>query len=195
MGNLYSVPYVPHIINVVEPTTDMRLALDIPKNAYVFGRYGGADTFDISWAWSAINRVLYKDESVYFLFMNTNKPDINFVDPKRVIFLPPVSNPYQKSSFIYACDAMLHARSRGETFGISVGEFAVAGRPVLTYGASGERAHIYQLGPLGIVYFSEDELVKWMFYLIESPNSALRSHYDECSSRNVMMRFKEVFLT
>ena len=38
----------------------------------------------------------------------------------------------EKSRFLYACDAMIHARADGETFGMAVAEFSVHNRPVLT---------------------------------------------------------------
>jgi hypothetical protein len=89
---------------------------------------------------------------------------------------------------------MLHARLRGETFGIAVGEFALAGKPVLTYGASGERAHIEQLGPLGFTYFSPEELTELLLKLPKMSKPVERSYYDENSPKKVMTRFKEVFL-
>jgi hypothetical protein len=53
---------------------------------------------------------------------------------------------------------MLHARLHGETFGLAVGEFAVLGKPVITFGASRERAHLDMLGEHGRVYRTEQEL-------------------------------------
>src|SRR3989337_229670 len=85
--------------------------------------------------------------------------NLPFVDPKRVICVDPSLNPWLKKAFINSCDAMLHARGRGETFGIAVGEFAVSGKPVITYDLSGERAHIHELGNKGIYYDSEEKLV------------------------------------
>jgi glycosyltransferase involved in cell wall biosynthesis len=194
MADQYHVQYVPHIVHLSPPVHDMRLQYGIPRDAFVYGRHGGSDTFDVFWAWKSINRALEQDKNIYFMFMNTDNPIRKLYDPKRVIFLPPTANKHYKSSFIWSCDAMLHARLRGETFGIAVGEFALAGKPVLTYGASGERAHIEQLGPLGFTYFSPEELTELLLKLPKMSKPVERSYYDENSPKKVMTRFKEVFL-
>jgi hypothetical protein len=48
----------------------------------------------------------------------------------RIHFLPGTADPLAKSQLVRGCDAMLHARRAGETFGLAVGEFAAAGKPV-----------------------------------------------------------------
>ena len=193
MSAKYGVPFVPHIVRSSLPTMDFRMKYNIPKKARVFGRHGGSDTFDISWAWDAVNDALYLDKNVYFLFLNTDYPQgVNFYDGKRVVFVDQTADENFKASFIGACDAMLHARSRGETFGIAVGEFAVAGKTVLTYGESGERAHLEYLGPLAYVYNNKAQLLKGLMEV--KPNAHLRSHYDQFTPEKVMSTFKEVFL-
>lgn len=192
MGERYGVPFVPHIIQSKASISDFRYKYAIPQTAKVFGRHGGADTFDIPFVWSAINRVLKVDPLIYFVFMNTERPDVEIFDPRRVIFISETSNDYYKFSFINACDAMLHARGRGETFGVAVGEFAVAGKVVFTYGDSPERAHIQQLGGLGYLYYSENDLVKGL--LGAGLKSDFRSGYDQFTPDNVMEKFKEVYL-
>ena len=42
----------------------------------------------------------------------------------------------EKEAFYRTCDAMLHARRDGETFGLAVAEFSVRNKPVITKGAS-----------------------------------------------------------
>jgi len=44
------------------------------------------------------------------------------------------------------CDAMIHARDTGETFGLAVAEFAVLRKPVITFEGSKEKAHLEMLG-------------------------------------------------
>jgi len=51
----------------------------------------------------------------------------------------------EKARFFATCDIMLHARLHGETFGLAVGEFAVLGKPVITFAGSRERAHLEML--------------------------------------------------
>ena len=47
----------------------------------------------------------------------------------------------QKVKFINTCNAMLHARSLGESFGLSCAEFAIKNKPIFTYGFCRQRAH------------------------------------------------------
>lgn len=196
MGEKYNIPWVPHIVKLAEPDQDLRKKYDIPKDAIVFGRHGGMDTFDIPWVWDAINAAMILNDNIYFMFLNTEIPNANFTRPDRLIFIGNTSNQHFKSSFIHACDSMLHARNRGETFGIACGEFAIAGKPVLTYGGSGEKAHLRYLGSQGKHYNNKVELLhllledwrRWNF------GGFNRSIYDEFTPEHVMAKFKEVFL-
>ena len=67
------VPVVPHIVRPRDAIGgDMRRELGIAPSTTVFGRYGGADTFSIDFAQSAVVDVAKAcPESVVFLFMNT----------------------------------------------------------------------------------------------------------------------------
>lgn len=194
LGAKHNSPYVPHIVDLFETSDDLRSTLAIGKDAIVFGRHGGADSFDIVWAWSAINRALEARDNIYFLFMNTNRPDIEFYDDSRVIFVDPTFSPYQKRVFINTCDAMIHARARGETFGIAVGEFASLGKPIITYGLSPERNHLEEV--MCYTYNDEDELY---WHLVENEwlkedKSEFWKGYTQYTPENVMAKFKEVFL-
>jgi hypothetical protein len=80
--------------------------------------------------------------------MNIDK----FTNHPSVIFLEGTYDLHEKSSFVNACDAMIHARSGGETFGLAVSEFALSNKPIITYELSGERSHIEILGERGIYY-------------------------------------------
>lgn len=197
LGQRNNVPWVPHIIHLPNNSNDLRNDLGIPPMATVFGRHGGRETFDIPFAWYAINRALKEREDIYFLFLNTDNPSIDFYDPKRVIFLEETSDPSYKTAFINTCDAMLHARGRGETFGIAVGEFDVMDKSVLTYGNSPEQAHIAQAAR-HYVYYDEDDLVSRIL-LIDWASRNKNPAYDNIGYKKftpeyVMQKFKEVFL-
>jgi len=192
MGSRYNLPYVPHIINTSYPTHNLRNLLGIPLNAVVFGRHGGADTFDIPWVWNAIKRITEERDDVWFLLMNTDGPASQVELPDRVVFVAPTAIPENKASFINACDAMLHARQRGETFGIAVGEFAMRGRPVITYRESPERAHIEELKDSAIQYSDEDELYRILDDFM--PLQDWSPKYTDYTPELVMAKFKEVFL-
>lgn len=158
-----TLPYVPHMIDLPRCGGNLRSELGIPADAIVFGRYGGKETFDIPFTKRVIYSVAKKRPDLYFLFMNTDnfinnqsyfkKKILNYiVSPiafsrknfPNVIFLEGVSDPEKKVKFIQTCDAMLHARKQGESFGIACGEFSIKNKPVITCNAKfiKERSHI-----------------------------------------------------
>ncbi|MCL2242936.1 MAG: hypothetical protein FWC03_00535 [Treponema sp.] len=62
------------------------------------------------------------------------KPFIEISDMgKNIIFLPRNTDVNFKEIFINTCDAMIHARSDGETFGLSIAEFSIKNKPVITW--------------------------------------------------------------
>lgn len=194
LARLHNTVFVPHIIGLPETTGSLRSSLGIGENDIVFGRHGGADSFNIVFAWSAINRALKARDDVWFLFMNTDAPNMQFYDGKRVIFMDATADPFQKRVFINTCDAMIHARERGETFGIAVGEFASLGKPVITYGLSPERNHLEEV--MAYTYNNEDELY---WHLVENEwlkddKSEYWTGYTQYTPELVMTQFKEVFL-
>jgi len=147
---------VPHIVEKLpEPTYDLREKFGISKNKTVFGCYGGSTEFNITWVHEVIKNTLKERDDIVFLFMNINRftedhPNIIHLDGTWVL--------EEKSAFINACDAMLHARLYGETFGLSCGEFALENKPIITYAGSGERNHIEVLSDRGIYYNSMEEI-------------------------------------
>ncbi len=150
-----NVPVLPHMISVDSHTDSFRAELGIPAGATVIGRYGSYETFDIRFVQSTVLEMVSRNPNLVFLAMNTTP----FANHPRIIYLPRTTDAYVKRKFINTCDVMLHARSRGETFGLSCGEFAVCGKPILTYGKSPERAHIDILGQSATVYSSKEDLV------------------------------------
>lgn len=187
------VPFVPHVVALPETTENLRKFFRIPANSFIFGRHGGADTFDIPWAWSAIRRVLDSSDDTFFLFMNTENEPADIRNHPRVIWMEPTADPLRKRIFINTCNAMIHARSRGETFGIAVGEFAICGKPVVTYSESHEKAHLKELGSFAYLYKDEDSLYKQMMSLIKKPG--LTWGYGQYTPELVMKKFEEVFLS
>ena len=192
LGDRDKVPWVPHIVDLPYYSTTFREYLKIPEEATVFGRYGGSDTFDISWVWEAIKFIVTKRKDVFFIFMNTDKPeDMNH---PQVKFLPEVIDVSQKRQFINTCDAMLHARSRGETFGLAVGEFAFCGKPVFTYANSYEKSHLNELSRLGYDKYFYRTYAELCEMLSEFKCGEKAFAYTQYYPEQVMERFKKVFL-
>lgn len=185
------VPYVPHMIRLKKQKGNFRKDLGIPENAIVFGRYG-SKTFDIDFVKETINTISNEANNIYFLFMNTEEFNS---DPEKVFFIEPTESETLKAEFINTCNAMIHARQRGETFGLSCGEFSIMNKPVISYRNSPEIAHIEMLGDKGIYYRNRQELYKILtsfpdWYKKDFDYNAYRDY----SPEKVMQKFKEVFL-
>lgn len=189
-------PFVPHMINFTEDTTeDLRKQLGIPRNARVFGYYGGAQSFNITFAQKTAEEIARKYEDIYFLFMGVDPfitPKWWKSQPKNIIFLPPSSDINRKLKFINTCSALLHARERGETFGITVAEFVLQNKPVITFADSPEKAHLMELGNDAYLYRNKNEL-KEILLDTDLSKTAIRS-YEKFLPQQVMEQFKKVFI-
>jgi hypothetical protein len=147
--------FVPHLVEKVSAKGNLRKELGISETARVFGRHGGSDTFDIPFVQRLVRAHARTHPRDHFIFLNTREFLPSGDCPANVHFLPGTADPGRKAVFLESCDAMLHARRSGETFGLAVGEFAVRGKPVITYGGSRERAHLEMLGAEAVVYENE----------------------------------------
>ena len=151
---LKNLPVLPPIVRPYKNMGNLRNQLKIPYDAIVIGRHGGKETFDIKFVKDAIRKVIKTNQSIYFLFLNTER----FVDNERVIFLDPVDDD-GLALFIGTCDAMIHARLDGETFGLAPAEFSAANKPVITYLKSKDKEHLTILKDKAITYKNENELI------------------------------------
>jgi hypothetical protein len=148
------VPVLPYMVYLEDTDETFREELGIPKDAIVLGRHGSYDSFDIPFVHSTLLALLERMPSLHVVVMNT-KP---FGEHPRLHSLPRTTDLRVKRKFINTCTVMIHARARGETFGLACGEFAISGKPILTYGGSPERAHLDILGPKALVYTSVESL-------------------------------------
>lgn len=188
-------PFVPHMINLPDVQGNLRHELGIPKDATVFARYGGARTFDIEFAKKAVKEVS-KRKDLYFIFMGTDafaKKSL-FRSYKNIIFLPPSADLERKVKFINTSDAFLHARNRGETFGIAIGEFSIKNKPVITYGLSEERSHLDILQDKAIIYNNERELKDILLNFKPDSSKNWDCYSKDYNPEAIMRKFDEVFL-
>lgn len=149
-----NIPVIPHIVYLPDTDEDMRATLNISRDAIVYGRYGGKEQFNITFVHEAIREILQTDPNIYFLFMNTYK----FYEHPNIIYLDKTDDPILKTKFINTCDAMIHARLGGETFGLAVGEFSSRNKPIITCNC-GDIEHLRILCEKAIVYNSVDDLL------------------------------------
>lgn len=191
LGRKYNKPFVPHIVTLPVHNMNLRKKLNIPNDSMVFGRYGGYNTFDILYVKNLIKKVSKVRPNVYFLFMNTQE----FTDDsyKNIVYLKGTHDLNEKVEFINTCDAMIHAREKGETFGLAVGEFSIRNKPVVTCKKGIETAHVDMLGDKGRYYNNEKELehllMNWTPDKYKDWNA-----YKEFSPEKVMQIFKKIFL-
>ena len=183
---------VPHIVEKLPKTTNnLRSYYNIPNNSTVFGYYGGETEFNINWVKELITEIVQYSKDIYFIFMNINE----FTKNKNVYFSEGTWDLTKKSMFVNTCDAMIHAREHGETFGLACGEFALENKPIITYENSTERSHIEILGERGIYYKNKEELqdiflnfknyIKYDDYYLP---------YQQFSPEKIMNKFNKVFL-
>ena len=191
-GNL---PYVPHIVKEVplnrirELGHIFREEYDIPLDAKAFGRLGGYNEFNLEFVHKAIENALNRDPKLFFIFCNTKE----FLIHPRVLYFSGVYDMEEKYSFIGACDAMIHARRRGETFGLAIAEFSSCNKPVFTWEGPYEKAHIQMLGDKGVYYKDGTDLENLLLdYKIEEQGEY--NAYKDYNPENVIKTFEQVFL-
>jgi hypothetical protein len=112
-----------------------------------------------------------------------------------VIFLEGTEDMVKKRMFINSCDAMIHARERGESFGLSCGEFAFCEKPVITYGLSNERNHLDVLGEKAIVYNNRIELYNILKGFNKNKYDMKNNGYLFYTPENIIKIFRDVFLS
>lgn len=184
-------PVVPHMIRVNDTTENLRFALKIPENAIVFGRYGGKETFDIDFVKECIKNILNEKENIYFLFLNT----YSFYNHEKIIYLEGTTDMELKRKFINTCDTMIHARLRGETFGLSCGEFAICEKPIITFDSKIERNHIDILKEKTILYTNYKELYEIISTFYKNKYDMKNNGYMSYTPENIMKIFNHVYLS
>jgi len=186
------IPYVPHMIDLPIAGKSLRSDLGIFESATVFGCYGGSDSFNLDFVKKVIAELVGGYPQIYFLFMNIDQ----FIVHPQAIFLPGNSDSVFKSSFINTCDAMIHARGIGESFGLACGEFSMHNKPVITYALSPQRNHIDVLGSKAVLYKGPYELKKIFlgFDRVWHQKQEWDCYSKEFSPAVVMKKFASVFL-
>ena len=188
------LPYVPYIAHLPDTKETLHDELGLKPNTIIFGRHGGADSFDIIFAQEAVIEIAKQKKDWYFLFLNT----IKFCDLPNVIFLPATADMLYKTKFINTCDIMIHARHRGETFGLACAEFSIKNKPVITWNGSFERSHIEILGTKGLYYNTKEELIRLILECGIKINDIRSKNWDAYSEKfnptAVMNMFNNVFI-
>jgi len=194
LGEKFKIDYLPHIVSLPEVKGNYRTHIGIPKDAIVFGRHGGFDQFDIPYLSDVISTLIHRTD-IYFLLMNT-KP-FNTLNYPRVIYLDSTTDVEVKTAFINTCDAMLHGRTEGESFGLSIAEFIHQNKPVITNIEARDRNHIHMLKDKGFYYSNASELYT-ILTTFNGPNYIkqhnLKHLVKDFKPETVINKFNEMFL-
>lgn len=184
--------FVPHMVSLKPSTTqeNMRERLGIPKDAIVFGRHGGMDTFNLPFVHHSIQTIIRESENIYFVFVNTPV----FVQHPQVIFIDKIIDDDVKNKFIHTCDAYIEAGTLGHTFGLSIAEFVINKKPVIIYDSEElwNRAHIDILGDTSIIFHDEQEF----YNIITSfqPHELIVNPYKDYLPKIVTDQFYNTFI-
>lgn len=184
------IEYVPHIVNLPKTKqNDFRENLGIDKDKIVIGRIGGLHQLDIPFVLETIAYFAYKNPNYIFVFVNTFK----FVNLPNIIFVDPIMDAQEKTDFILSCDAMIHGRSDGESFGLAICEGLFHNKPVFCFNGGRDKHHISLLKDSGLLYNNSVELYD-MLLNVKTYHDDYSKIIEKFNPQAVMEKFKKVFL-
>ncbi len=178
--------------------SNFREEFGIPKEAIVLGRHGGKDTFNLNFVKKAIIDVLNIRNDIYFVFLNTDV----FYKHKNIFYIDYTSDFSLKSKFVNTCDAMIHAREDGEIFSLSLAEFSIRNKPIITWKPNFnfppyDFGHFYVFGDQAI-YYSDDKDISNILINISKKDIESKDwdvYKDRYSPSRVMSEFDNLFLS
>jgi hypothetical protein len=188
------LPYVPHIVQLPSPNQSaretFRTQLGISKDKFVFGRYGALTAFNVLETQGAIVNIVSKYNDIVFVFMNTQP----FFYHPNIIYLNPTTDSQIKSDYISACDAMIHARGDGESFGLAICEFLFHDKPVLAWEGGQDQHHTQLLKNHNLLYNlnNVEEMMLDLTTTQKYPN-VYRDIVKRFNPDTVMKKFNDVF--
>lgn len=133
---------IPNAISPPETDSDMRSSLGI-ADKFVFGKISRPDN-DI---YSSISLEAYKmveDSTTIFLYVGTNPKAIEKASSlgiNNIIFMDPILDLTELSRAYNSIDLFCHSNGCGETFGNSVAEAFMHGKPVISHKGGADNWH------------------------------------------------------
>jgi len=188
----FKIPYIPYIVNFDKNKKNLRKKLAIKSTDLVFGCHGGDTSFDLPFVHQTIINIAKERSDIYFIFLNINK----FSEQSNIIFLKGTFEKKFKNEFINTCDAMIHGRSIGESFGLACAEFAIKNKPILTYEFSRDRAHIFMLRNKIFTYSSMSSLYNLIINFNKNKFKKFNTYniYKKFNPQTVMSLFKKIYI-
>jgi hypothetical protein len=196
VGESVNTTWVPHtVMPKIGDGAYFRVANKIARESFLIGRIGGYTEFNDPAAKSAVMSILEKNKNVVFLFVNT-KP---FILHSNVKYMGYISET-QKWDFYQACDLLLNGRLMGESFGFSIVEPLMLGKPILgpdsIRNKNMDKHHIDILEPMHLLYKSKRDLEKKINKIMENQieSHKLKLLVEKFSVDKIRQRFINEFL-
>ena len=144
---------------------------------------------DVPFVQEAVRHFAIDNPHVYFVFMNTRV----FVNGlKNVLFLRGSPDAQHRSNFVGICNAMVHGRSDGETFGLAVAEFSIFNKPVITT-LHGDVAHVNILQGNCLIAQTAQEYMQRMAELVAGRTVVKKcDQYLEFSTEAIRNKFQHL---
>ena len=151
-----------HVIGIpVKPpaaSTNLREELDIPKDAFVFGRIGRDDEN----IYDPINIEAYAKiatNNTYFVIVNpsgSSRRDIERLNITSVRFVERITSEVRISEFYNTIDVLAHARKDGECSPQNVWEAFAHGKPVVSHYGHPFNGHVEVIQDCGFIVLRDD---------------------------------------
>ena len=184
-------PSVPHVVDPPGPRANLRAALGIPADAFVVGRHGAPDQFNIPFAPRAVEAALEARKNLWVLLLNTAR----FTDHERVVHLPVTPDRQGVVDFVASCDIGLNARRAGENFGLAIAEFLAQDKPTLVWAGGRDRNHLALIDDPRFIYRTRADLTQKLRDLEPADwGGAWAARVAPFAPAAVMATFAETFL-
>ena len=139
-------------------TENLREELNIPRNAFVFGRIGRDDEN----IYDPINIQAYaqvEDEHTFFVLVNPSdrcRADLRDLNIKNARFMERTTSEVRLSKFYNTIDVLAHSRKDGECNPANAWESFAHGKPVISHYAHPFNGHIEVIRDCGFVVLKGD---------------------------------------
>ena len=139
-------------------TENLREELEIPQDAFVFGRIGRDDEN----IYDATNITAYskvENNNTYFIFVNTSnrsRSDIKRLGIKNAKFIERTTSEVRLSQFYNSLNVLAHSRKDGECNPANVWEAAAHRKPVISHYGTTFNGHLETIQDSGFVVLRGD---------------------------------------
>jgi glycosyltransferase involved in cell wall biosynthesis len=180
-----NIPYsiIPNPILTPLSENDLKKELGI-SDKFVYGRIGRPD----SNIYSSINLKAYKaieNDETCFLYVAPNNMAImeaKSLGIKNILFLDATSDELMVSKLYNTFDVLCHSNSLGETFGNTIAEAMIHGKPIITHigTPSWSQAHSELVGELTELFLTENIQSNYSELMLKLKND--KEYYNKVSS-------------